>query len=116
MPSAHPQMLFSVHYDRTILHLPQPDKFYHLKEEKRSLNWIELIVSWTLFRDIKNAKPASETLISDIRMWRIVQETVHDEIWKQTNNIISEIQEEVDNIFSQNNDGEEDDHCVDGIS
>ena len=109
------KMLFSVHYDRTISHLPESDKFYF--ERRKALAKLdELIVSDSFRESIKNVKPASETLISDIRMWRIVQETVHDEIWKQTNNIISEIQEEVDNIFSQNNDGEEDDHCVDGIS
>ena len=108
-------LTLKMHCDRTISHLPSPEKF-NFERRKALAKLNELIVSDAFRESIKDVKPASETLISDIRMWRMVRETVHDEIRKMKNNIISEIQEEVDSIFSQNNGGEEDGHCDDDIS
>ena len=92
------KLLFHVHYDKTISHLPEPDKFYY--ERRKALAKLdELIISPHFQEKIKDVKPASEMLVSDIRMWRILHETVKDEIWHLKNNIIEEIQEEVDNYF-----------------
>ena len=94
------KILFSVHYDKTLSHIPEPELFYF--ESRKALAKLEeFIRSESFQKKIKDVKPASETLISDIRMWRIVHETVKNEIWHLKNNIIAEIQEEVDNFFSR---------------
>lgn len=94
------KILFSVHYDKTLSHIAEPELFYF--ESRKALAKLEeLIRSESFQKKIKDVKPASETLISDIRMWRIVHETVKNEIWHLKNNIIAEIQEEVDNFFSR---------------
>ncbi len=96
------KILFSVHYEKTLSRLPEPEQFYF--ERRKALAKLdELIRSDSFLEKIKDLQPASETLISDIRMWRIVHETVKDEIWHLKNNIIAEIQEEVDNFFSREN-------------
>lgn len=96
------KMLFHVHYDKTLSHFPKSDNTYF--DRRAALAKLEsFLLSKSTQEKIQDVEPASETLISDIRMWRIMQETI-----KIKNNIIEEIQEEVDNFFSRDNDLEED--------
>ena len=69
------KMLFNVHYDKTISHLPKSDNSYF--DRRAALQKLDTFILSKSFQEkIKDMNPASETLISDLRMWRIIQETM----------------------------------------
>ncbi len=68
------KMLFSVHYDNTLSHLPEPEKCYF--ERRKALAKLdELLMSDTFKEKIKDIQPADETLISEIKKWSILHKT-----------------------------------------
>jgi len=69
------KMLFNVHYDKTISYLPKSDNSYF--DRRAALQKLDTFILSKSFQEkIKDMNPASETLISDLRMWRIIQETM----------------------------------------
>ncbi len=96
------KILFSVHYEKTISHLPKSENSYF--DRRAALQKLDTFILSKSFQDkTKDIKPASETLISDIRMWRILHETIHSEVWQLRKDIISDIRKEADDFFSREN-------------